>query len=134
MGSREWVTLFGLVKRIASRHDERRATTVAPVTNSRMRTTTFYNNATILHISSIYIQAVVDGDFQEIALEDYRGKWLILFFYPLDFTFVCPTEIIAFSDRFPEFEALNAAVIACSTDSHFAHLAWTNTPRNRGGT
>jgi len=77
--------------------------------------------------------AVVDGDFQEIALEDYRGKWLILFFYPLDFTFVCPTEIIAFSDRFPEFDALNAAVIACSTDSHFAHLAWTNTPRNRGG-
>jgi len=77
--------------------------------------------------------AVVDGDFQEIALEDYRGKWLIFFFYPLDFTFVCPTEIIAFSDRFPEFEALNAAVIACSTDSHFSHLAWTNTPRNRGG-
>jgi len=77
--------------------------------------------------------AVVDGDFQEIALEDYRGKWLIFFFYPLDFTFVCPTEIIAFSDRYPEFEALNTAVVACSTDSHFSHLAWTNTPKNRGG-
>ena len=76
----------------------------------------------------------MDGDFQEIALEDYRGKWLIFFFYPLDFTFVCPTEIIAFSDRYPEFEALNTAVVACSTDSHFSHLAWTNTPKNRGGT
>jgi len=77
--------------------------------------------------------AVVDGDFEEIALEDYRGKWVVFFFYPLDFTFVCPTEIIAFSDRFPEFEALNCAVVACSTDSHFSHLAWVNTPRNRGG-
>jgi len=77
--------------------------------------------------------AVIDGDFQDIALEDYRGKWVIFFFYPLDFTFVCPTEIIAFSDRLPEFAALNAAVIACSTDSHFSHLAWVNTPRNRGG-
>ena len=95
--------------------------------------TTFYNAAILQSHFYTYIQAVVDGDFQEIALEDYRGKWLIIFFYPLDFTFVCPTEIIAFSDRSPEFEALNAAVIACSTDSHFSHLAWTNTPRNRGG-
>ena len=78
--------------------------------------------------------AVINGEFTEIKLSDYKGKYLVFFFYPLDFTFVCPTEIIAFSDRFPEFEALNAAVIACSTDSHFAHLAWTNTPRNRGGT
>jgi len=77
--------------------------------------------------------AVVDGDFEEIALEDYRGKWVVFFFYPLDFTFVCPTEIIAFSDKLPEFEAINTAVVACSTDSHFSHLAWTNTPRNRGG-
>jgi len=77
--------------------------------------------------------AVIDGDFEEIALEDYRGRWLIFFFYPLDFTFVCPTEIIAFSDRFPEFEALNAAVVACSTDSCFSHLAWVNTPRKQGG-
>jgi len=77
--------------------------------------------------------AVVNGDFEEIALEDYLGKWVIFFFYPLDFTFVCPTEIIAFSEKFPEFEALNCAVVACSTDSHFSHLAWVNTPRNRGG-
>jgi len=77
--------------------------------------------------------AVVAGDFAEIALEDYRGQWVVLFFYPLDFTFVCPTEIVAFSDRFHEFKALNCAVVACSTDSHYSHLAWINTPRAKGG-
>jgi len=58
---------------------------------------------------------------------------VILFFYPLDFTFVCPTEIIAFSDRVAEFEALNCAVVACSTDSQFSHLAWCEKPRKQGG-
>ena len=57
----------------------------------------------------------------------------MLFFYPLDFTFVCPTEIIAFSDRVAEFEALNCAVVACSTDSHFSHLAWCEKDRKHGG-
>jgi alkyl hydroperoxide reductase subunit AhpC len=57
----------------------------------------------------------------------------VLFFYPLDFTFVCPTEIIEFSEKSPAFAKLNAQVLACSTDSKFSHLAWVNTPRNKGG-
>lgn len=77
--------------------------------------------------------AVVDGAFKEIKLEDYAGKYLVLFFYPLDFTFVCPTEIIAFSDRVEEFKKIGCEVIGVSTDSHFTHLAWINTPRKQGG-
>ncbi|OXA45513.1 Thioredoxin-dependent peroxide reductase, mitochondrial [Folsomia candida] len=73
--------------------------------------------------------AVVNGDFKELKLNDYHGKYLVLFFYPLDFTFVCPTEIIAFSDRISEFKALNTEVIGVSIDSHFSHLAWINTDR-----
>lgn len=79
-------------------------------------------------------QAVMeDGSFKEIKLSDYRGKYVILFFYPLDFTFVCPTEIIAFSDRVADFEKLNVQVLGVSVDSHFSHLAWRNTPRTEGG-
>ncbi|KAK4001919.1 peroxiredoxin-2 [Daphnia magna] len=77
--------------------------------------------------------AVVDATFKEIGLADYKGKYLVLFFYPLDFTFVCPTEIIAFSDRIHDFKALNAEVVGVSTDSHFSHLAWINTSRKEGG-
>ncbi|XP_011880717.1 PREDICTED: peroxiredoxin [Vollenhovia emeryi] len=77
--------------------------------------------------------AVVNGDFKEIKLRDYKGKFVVLFFYPLDFTFVCPTEIIAFSEKVAEFKALNTQVIGVSTDSHFSHLAWINTPRKQGG-
>jgi len=78
-------------------------------------------------------QAVVDGEFKNVKLSDYKGKYLVFFFYPLDFTFVCPTEIIAFSDRADEFKAMGCEVLACSVDSHFSHLAWTDTPRNKGG-
>ncbi|ORX99003.1 thioredoxin-like protein [Basidiobolus meristosporus CBS 931.73] len=78
-------------------------------------------------------KAVVDGEFKEISLSDYKGQYLVFFFYPLDFSFVCPTEIIAFSDRAEEFAKLNCALVACSTDSEFAHFAWTNTPRSQGG-
>ncbi|RMF37022.1 MAG: peroxiredoxin [Planctomycetota bacterium] len=74
-----------------------------------------------------------DGSFKEISLTDYRGKYVILFFYPLDFTFVCPTEIIAFSDRADEFAELGVQLLGCSIDSHFSHLAWRNTPRSEGG-
>ncbi|KAG5843679.1 peroxiredoxin-4 [Anguilla rostrata] len=77
--------------------------------------------------------AVINGEFKELKLSDYRGKYLVFFFYPLDFTFVCPTEIIAFSDRVHEFHAINAEVVACSVDSQFTHLAWINTPRKQGG-
>ncbi|CEF59431.1 Alkyl hydroperoxide reductase subunit C/ Thiol specific antioxidant domain and Thioredoxin-like fold domain and Peroxiredoxin, C-terminal domain and Peroxiredoxin, AhpC-type family-containing protein [Strongyloides ratti] len=77
--------------------------------------------------------AVVDGEFKTVSLSDYKGKYVVLFFYPLDFTFVCPTEIIAFSDRVNEFKAIGVEVLACSTDSHFSHLAWVETPRKKGG-
>ncbi len=77
--------------------------------------------------------AVVNKDFKEISLKDYKGKWLCLFFYPLDFTFVCPTEITAFSDRIQDFKALNCEVLGVSVDSQFSHLAWINTPRAKGG-
>lgn len=76
---------------------------------------------------------LADGQFGKVKLSDYKGKYLVLFFYPLDFTFVCPTEIIAFSDRAEEFRAINCEVLACSVDSHFSHLAWTERPRNKGG-
>ncbi|CAL1547579.1 unnamed protein product, partial [Lymnaea stagnalis] len=78
-------------------------------------------------------QAVVDGEFKTVKLTDYRGKYVVLFFYPLDFTFVCPTEIISFSDRVADFRSINCEVLACSTDSVFSHLAWINTPRKQGG-
>lgn len=77
--------------------------------------------------------AVVNGEFKELKLSDFKGKYLIFFFYPLDFTFVCPTEILAFNSRIAEFRQLGAEVVACSIDSHFTHLAWINTPRNKGG-
>jgi peroxiredoxin (alkyl hydroperoxide reductase subunit C) len=79
------------------------------------------------------LDAVVNGEFRTVSLADYRGKWVVLFFYPLDFTFVCPTEIVAFSDRVEEFRKLGAEVLAASVDSKYTHLAWINTPREKGG-
>jgi alkyl hydroperoxide reductase subunit AhpC len=79
-------------------------------------------------------QAVMpDGSFKEVSLSDYRGKYVLLFFYPLDFTFVCPTEIIAFSDRVKDFATANVQVLGVSIDSHFTHLAWRNMGRSEGG-
>ena len=77
--------------------------------------------------------AVFGKEFKDISLESYKGKWVVLFFYPLDFTFVCPTEITALSDAEPEFAKRNAEIIGVSTDSKFSHLAWINTPRTEGG-
>ena len=74
-----------------------------------------------------------DGSFKQIKLSDYRGKNVILFFYPLDFTFVCPTEIIAFSNKNSDFEKRNTVVLGVSIDSKFSHLAWRNTDRKQGG-
>lgn len=74
-----------------------------------------------------------DNEFKEISLSDYRGKHVVLFFYPLDFTFVCPSEIIAFDHRLQEFKCRNVEVIGVSVDSHFTHLAWKNTPISQGG-
>ena len=77
--------------------------------------------------------AVVDQEFKDISLSQYRGKYVVLFFYPLDFTFVCPTEITAFSDRYDAFKALNTEVLGVSVDSQFSHLAWIQTERKQGG-
>ena len=74
-----------------------------------------------------------DNTFREISLSDYRGKYVVLFFYPLDFTFVCPSEIIAFDRKLKEFQERNTEVISVSIDSHFTHLAWKNTSVNKGG-
>lgn len=74
-----------------------------------------------------------NGEFKTIKLSDYKDKYLVFFFYPLDFTFVCPTEIIAFSDRVEEFRAIGCEVVACSVDSEYSHLAWTEKPRKQGG-
>jgi peroxiredoxin 2/4 len=79
-------------------------------------------------------QAVMpDNSFAELKLSSYRGKYVVLFFYPLDFTFVCPSEIIAFDAALAQFEKRNAQVLGVSVDSHFTHLAWKNTPRKEGG-
>ncbi|MCT0219859.1 peroxiredoxin [Synechococcus sp. CS-1329] len=77
--------------------------------------------------------AVVDQEFQTVSLSQYRGKYVVLFFYPLDFTFVCPTEITAFSDRFGDFTSRNTEVLGVSVDSQFSHLAWIQTDRKQGG-
>lgn len=70
---------------------------------------------------------------ENISLSDYKGKWLILLFYPLDFTFVCPTELTAFSDRIEELEGIGAEVLGVSTDSVHSHRAWVKTPRDQNG-
>lgn len=77
--------------------------------------------------------AVVDQEFTDIRLSDYKGKYVVLFFYPLDFTFVCPTEITAFSDRYSEFSSRNTEILGVSVDSQFSHLAWIQTERKSGG-
>ncbi len=75
-----------------------------------------------------------DNTIAPKSLSDLRaGKYAILFFYPLDFTFVCPSEIIAFDKKLPEFKKRNCEVIGVSVDSHFTHLAWKNTPVDKGG-
>lgn len=70
------------------------------------------------------LDAVVNQEFKKISLSDYRGKWVVLFFYPGDFTFVCPTEIIGFNKALDDFAKINAAVLAASVDSKFSHMAW----------
>lgn len=80
--------------------------------------------------------AVVNGgEIEEsFSLDQYKGKkYVVFFFYPMDFTFVCPTEILAFQDKLAEFDKLNAVVVGCSTDSEQSHWAWLNTPKDKGG-
>ena len=70
-------------------------------------------------------QAYANGEITEVSLKDYRGKWVVLFFYPLDFTFVCPTEIQGFDQKKAEFDKLNAQILGCSVDSVHSHKAWS---------
>jgi peroxiredoxin (alkyl hydroperoxide reductase subunit C) len=70
---------------------------------------------------------------QNVKLADYKGKWLVLVFYPLDFTFVCPTELTAFSDNYDQFEGIGAEIVGVSTDSVYSHRAWIQTPREKNG-
>lgn len=79
-------------------------------------------------------QAVMpDLSFKTISLSDYAGKYVVLLFYPFDFTYVCPTEIISYSTKAADFHKINTEVLAISVDSHFSHLAWRKTERNLGG-
>ncbi|KAJ3134677.1 Peroxiredoxin-2 [Physocladia obscura] len=77
--------------------------------------------------------AVVNKQFKEISLAEYKGKWVVLFFYPMDFTFVCPTEIIAYSEAAEEFKKINVEIVGASVDSQYSHLAWINQSRDNGG-
>ena len=79
------------------------------------------------------VKAVKDKEFVDISLSDYKGKYTVLLFYPFDFTYVCPTELVAFSEATQDFADINTHVLGVSTDSHFTHLAWINTPRTEGG-
>jgi len=77
--------------------------------------------------------AVFNGAFEDVTLSEYRGKNVVLFFWPLDFTFVCPTEIVAFSEAYDQFKERNTEVLGASIDSHYTHLAWQKVPRAQGG-
>ena len=77
--------------------------------------------------------AVMNGQFKDVSLSDYKGKYVVLFFYPLDFTFVCPTELHAFQQSLAEFEKRNTIVIGASCDTAEVHFAWLNTPKDQGG-
>ncbi len=77
--------------------------------------------------------AVQEDKTFKVSLKEFKGNYLVLLFYPFDFTYVCPTELISFSDTMPEFKELNTAVLGISTDSHFSHAAWIKTPRKEGG-
>lgn len=78
-------------------------------------------------------QAFVDGAIKEISLSDYKGKWVVLFFYPLDFTFVCPTEILQFNDKAEEFKNRKAQLLGVSIDSVYSHKAWSELTPDKGG-
>ncbi len=83
---------------------------------------------------SFHAKACVNGKIvDDFSLEQYKGNYVIFFFYPLDFTFVCPTELHAFQEKLDEFQKRNAVVVGCSVDSHFSHVAWHQTPRKVGG-
>ena len=91
---------------------------------------TYVPKAVVRHPApAINATAYHDCDFKQFSLEDYKGKYVVLFFYPLDFTFVCPTEIIAFSDAAKQFREIGCEVVGCSIDSQFSHMEYCMKPR-----
>ncbi|RZC37817.1 peroxiredoxin-1, partial [Asbolus verrucosus] len=100
------------------------------VTNNTIRSSTLCRPRVQEPAPNFQGIAVVNGSFKNIELSDFRGKYVVLVFYPLDFTFVCPTELIALDERYEDFIKLNTEVIGCSIDSHFSHLGWMNTKRS----
>lgn len=78
---------------------------------------------------AVHVSSVVDG----FTMSQFKGKYVVFFFYPLDFTFVCPTELHAFQEKLEEFKSRDCEVVGCSIDSHYSHLAWLNTPKSEGG-
>jgi peroxiredoxin (alkyl hydroperoxide reductase subunit C) len=110
------------------------STTVHHAPTVKRHTTATTTNATIGKAAPAFsLDAVEGGEFRTVALGDFKGKWLVVLFYPLDFTFVCPTELCAYSDRVSEFRACGAEVVGVSIDSKFTHFAWTQRPRREGG-
>lgn len=83
------------------------------------------------HAPDFKATAVIGDSFKEIKLSDYKGKWVVLFFYPLDFTFVCPTEIIEYDAKLEDFKKIGAEVLGVSVDSEFSHLAWKKLPEKK---
>jgi len=93
-------------------------------------------NACLIGKQAPYFKAKAvqqDRVLEEFSLKDYLGKYVIFFFYPLDFTFVCPTELHAFQEKLEEFEKRNAAVVGCSVDSWYSHFTWLSIPKQKGG-
>eukprot|EP01006_Ploeotia_vitrea_P019979 TRINITY_DN52238_c0_g1_i1.p1 TRINITY_DN52238_c0_g1~~TRINITY_DN52238_c0_g1_i1.p1 ORF type:complete len:268 (+),score=162.94 TRINITY_DN52238_c0_g1_i1:38-805(+) len=116
--------------------DAKQQTTTTTTTTTSSVPSQFLNNkAFVTQPAPFFKQEAVmpDGSFKQVSLDDYKGKWLVLFSYPLDFTFVCPSEIIAFSEAVAEFRKLDCEVAAWSVDSKFSHHAWTQVPRKKGG-
>lgn len=86
------------------------------------------------HAPDFKAKAVVNNRIvEDFSLSSYKGKYVVLFFYPLNFTFVCPTELHAFQEKLADFNSRNAQVIGCSVDSCYSHYAWLNTPKQKGG-
>ena len=75
-------------------------------------------------IPDLETEAYMDGEFKKVKLSDFQGKWLVMAFYPADFTFICPTELEELANKYPEFKEAGAEIVSISTDTHFTHLAW----------
>jgi alkyl hydroperoxide reductase subunit AhpC len=92
-----------------------------------------HGNAQLRKLAPNFEAAAWFNGFKKVKLSDYKGKYVVLFFYPLDFTFVCPTEIVQFSDRAHEFRSINCEIIGASVDSQFSHMEYTKKDRKKGG-